>query len=98
MFSSKARPKPLTSTTSVDTSTNYPRCSRFTTSTVRTLTSDLPALSAHVVVTDGCLNDGSVGRVLDHLQHCLANHFDVEHSTFQLEAAIHADHEPGMHA
>jgi cobalt-zinc-cadmium efflux system protein len=62
-----------------------------------TLTSDLPALTAHVVVTDACLNDGSAARVLDHLQHCLANHFDVEHSTFQLEAATHADHEPGTH-
>jgi cobalt-zinc-cadmium efflux system protein len=62
-----------------------------------TLTSDLPALSAHVVVTDVCLNDGSAGRVLDRLQHCLANHFDVEHSTFQLEAATHADHETGTH-
>jgi cobalt-zinc-cadmium efflux system protein len=62
-----------------------------------TLTSELPALSAHVVVTDDCLNGGGVGRLLDHLQHCLANHFDVEHSTFQLEAATHADHEPGAH-
>lgn len=62
-----------------------------------TLTSDLPALSAHVVVTDVCLNDGSAGRLLDRLQHCLANHFDVEHSTFQLEAATHADHETGTH-
>jgi cobalt-zinc-cadmium efflux system protein len=62
-----------------------------------TLTSTLPALSAHVVVTDDCLNGGSVAVVLDHLQRCLANHFDVEHSTFQLEAATHADHEPGMH-
>jgi cobalt-zinc-cadmium efflux system protein len=62
-----------------------------------TLTSALPALSAHVVVTDACLNDGSAGRVLDHLQHCLADHFDVEHSTFQLEAATHVDHERGAH-
>lgn len=62
-----------------------------------TLTSSLPTLSAHVVVTDDCLNSGSAARVLDHLQDCLANHFDVEHSTFQLEAASHADHEPGMH-
>ena len=62
-----------------------------------TLTSDLPALSAHVVVTDVCLNDGSAARVLDHLQSCLVDHFDVEHSTFQLEAATHADHEPGTH-
>jgi cobalt-zinc-cadmium efflux system protein len=62
-----------------------------------TLTSELPALSAHVVVTDACLDDGSAGVVLDHLQACLADHFDVEHSTFQLEAASHADHEPGTH-
>jgi cobalt-zinc-cadmium efflux system protein len=62
-----------------------------------TLTSDLPALSAHVVVTDACLNDGSAARLLDHLQECLADHFDVEHSTFQLEAATHADHELGTH-
>ena len=62
-----------------------------------TLTSALPALSAHVVVSDDCLNGGTAAVVLDHLQRCLADHFDVEHSTFQLEAATHADHEPGMH-
>jgi cobalt-zinc-cadmium efflux system protein len=62
-----------------------------------TLTSDLPALSCHVVVTDLCLNNGSAAGVLDRLQHCLANCFDVEHSTFQLEAATHADHESGLH-
>jgi cobalt-zinc-cadmium efflux system protein len=62
-----------------------------------TLTSDLPVLSAHIVVTDGCLHDGSSGMVLDHLQRCLADHFDVEHSTFQLEAAHHAEHEGPTH-
>jgi len=62
-----------------------------------TLTSSLPALSAHIVVNDECLNGGGVGVVLDHLQACLTNHFDVAHSTFQLEAASHAEHEPGMH-
>ncbi|HVM63821.1 MAG TPA: hypothetical protein VMU14_03095, partial [Acidimicrobiales bacterium] len=62
-----------------------------------TLTSELPALTAHVVVTDACLRDGSAGVVLDHLQRCLTDHFDVEHSTFQLEAASHAAHEPGTH-
>jgi len=62
-----------------------------------TLTSALPALTAHVVVTDSCLQDGSAGVVLDRLQRCLADHFDVEHSTFQLEAASHAAHEPGTH-
>jgi len=61
------------------------------------LTSELPALTAHVVVTDACLADGSAGVVLDRLQQCLADHFDVEHSTFQLEAASHAAHEPGTH-
>jgi len=28
----------------------------------------------------------------------LQGHFDVEHSTFQLEPASHADHEAGAHA
>ena len=51
-----------------------------------TLTSSLPILTAHVVVTDDCITSGEVGRVLDHLQSCLAGHFDVEHSTLQLEA------------
>jgi cobalt-zinc-cadmium efflux system protein len=36
--------------------------------------------------------------VLDHLQGCLAGHFDVEHSTLQLEAIGHVDHELGGHA
>lgn len=61
------------------------------------LSSELPALSAHVVISDVALADGNAGVILDALQHCLASHFDVEHSTFQLEAASHFDHEPGMH-
>jgi cobalt-zinc-cadmium efflux system protein len=63
-----------------------------------TLTSDLPALSAHVVVEEACFLNGSAAVVLDHLQHCLTNHFDVEHSTFQLEPASHPEHESGTHA
>jgi cobalt-zinc-cadmium efflux system protein len=62
-----------------------------------TVTSSLPALSAHVIVDDTCFTDGHAPRLLDRLQACLAGHFDVEHSTFQLEAAVHADHEPGAH-
>jgi cobalt-zinc-cadmium efflux system protein len=65
---------------------------------VWTLTSSLPILTAHVVVTDDCIGGGGVGRVLDHLQECLAGHFDVEHSTLQLEAIGHIDHEVGGHA
>jgi cobalt-zinc-cadmium efflux system protein len=64
---------------------------------VWTVTSDLPAISAHVVVDDSCFLDGHAPQVLDELQQCLAGHFDVEHSTFQLEPASHADHEPGTH-
>jgi cobalt-zinc-cadmium efflux system protein len=63
-----------------------------------TLTSSLPILTAHVVVTDDCIQRGDVGRVLDHLQGCLAGHFDVAHSTLQLEAIGHLDHELGGHA
>ena len=62
---------------------------------VWTLTSSLPILTAHVVVTDKCITHGEVGRVLDHLQGCLVGHFDVEHSTLQLEAIGHIDHEAG---
>jgi cobalt-zinc-cadmium efflux system protein len=62
-----------------------------------TVTSGLPALSAHVVIEDSCFSDGHAPRLLDQLQACLAGHFDVEHSTFQLEAAAHASHEPGTH-
>ena len=59
-----------------------------------TITSGLPVLSAHVVVDPGAIDDG---RMLDRLQDCLRGHFDVEHSTFQLEPAGHAAHERPMH-
>ncbi|MEP7022488.1 MAG: cation diffusion facilitator family transporter [Actinomycetota bacterium] len=62
-----------------------------------TITSGLPVLSAHVVVDAEVLADGRSGAILDHLQDCLRGHFDVEHSTFQLELAGHADHEDPMH-
>jgi cobalt-zinc-cadmium efflux system protein len=59
--------------------------------------SRLPTVSAHVVVTDECFSRGSAPRLLDELQGCLAGHFDVEHSTFQLEPAGHTEHESGAH-
>lgn len=61
------------------------------------MTTELPVLTAHVVVEDSCFRDDHAPRILDELQACLGDHFDVEHSTFQLEAAGHLDHEPGMH-
>jgi cobalt-zinc-cadmium efflux system protein len=64
---------------------------------VYTVTSGLPVLTAHVVVDDSCFHDGHAPQLLDALQECLAGHFDVEHSTFQLEPAGHAGHEHPTH-
>jgi cation diffusion facilitator family transporter len=62
-----------------------------------TITSGMPVLSAHVVVSDEALDAGHGGRVLDALGACLGAHFDVEHCTFQLEGEQHADHEAPVH-
>jgi cobalt-zinc-cadmium efflux system protein len=64
---------------------------------VWTVASGLPALSVHVVIADDCFTSGRAPALLDELQSCLAGHFDVEHSTFQLEPAGHSDHEPALH-
>jgi cobalt-zinc-cadmium efflux system protein len=58
-----------------------------------TITSGVNVLSAHVVVDDEALG----GQMLDHLGGCLADHFDIEHSTFQIEPPGHRDHEPILH-
>ncbi|MFY0408378.1 cation diffusion facilitator family transporter [Solicola sp. PLA-1-18] len=59
----------------------------------------LPILSAHVVVDDECFYDGHLQTMLDDLQACVVEHFDVsvEHSTFQFESIAHADHESVVH-
>lgn len=62
---------------------------------VWTVTSDLLAISAHVTLSDECFHDDHAPQVLDELQSCLVGHFDVEHSTFQIEPATHAAHETG---
>jgi cobalt-zinc-cadmium efflux system protein len=64
---------------------------------VWTITSGLPVLSAHVVVEPDILAHGQSAVMLDKLQACLQGHFDVTHSTFQLEPTGHADHERPMH-
>ncbi|HVX68239.1 MAG TPA: cation diffusion facilitator family transporter [Mycobacteriales bacterium] len=64
---------------------------------VWTVASGLPALSVHVVIADDCFTTGRAPVLLDELQACLAGHFDVEHSTFQLEPAGHSDHEAALH-
>ena len=62
-----------------------------------TVTSNLRTLSAHVVVEDHCFASGHAPQILDALQACLGGHFDVVHSTFQLEPASHAAHEDSRH-
>ncbi|MDF2045770.1 cation diffusion facilitator family transporter [Microbacterium sp. Kw_RZR3] len=57
------------------------------------LTRGAPVFSAHVIVEDAALTDGRAARILESLQGCLADHFDVEHSTFQLEPAGHVEHD-----
>lgn len=57
------------------------------------LTRGAPVFTAHVVVEPSVLEDGSSARLLSKLQNCLADHFDVEHSTFQFEPAGHREHD-----
>jgi cobalt-zinc-cadmium efflux system protein len=64
---------------------------------VWTVTSGLPALSVHVVIAEDCFTTGRAPALLDELQACLSGHFDVGHSTFQLEPAGHSDHEVATH-
>ncbi len=63
-----------------------------------TITSGVPVLSAHVVIEDALWLDGTAPQVLDRLAECLQGHFDLEHSTFQMEQATHFDHEAVLHA
>ncbi|MFB7599612.1 cation diffusion facilitator family transporter [Streptomyces sp. NPDC056160] len=58
-----------------------------------TITSGLPVLSAHVVVSTEVLSAIGHEKLLHELQGCLGHHFDVEHCTFQLEPGGHAEHE-----
>jgi cobalt-zinc-cadmium efflux system protein len=60
---------------------------------VWTITSGLPVLSAHVVVSQEVLEAVGYEKMLHDLQGCLGAHFDVEHCTFQLEPVGHAEHE-----
>src|SRR4051812_4616798 len=62
---------------------------------VWSITSGMPALSAHVTVTEGALESRGVGRILDELGDCVATHFAIDHATFQVEPETHREHEPG---
>ena len=58
-----------------------------------TITSGMPSLSVHVTVTDAVLAQRGVGSLLDEFSDCVAGHFEVAHTTFQIEPESHRDHE-----
>lgn len=58
-----------------------------------TITSGVPAFSAHVTVTDEAWNERGYHAILDELRACIHEHFDTEHATIQLEPASHGDDE-----
>jgi len=60
---------------------------------------DLPTLTAHVVIDDEVLTGARRDELLHDLQSCVEQHFPVriEHSTFQLEPKSHGN-EHGTHA
>ena len=61
------------------------------------ITSGAPVFTAHVVVTNDLFERGGAPALLDELGRCLGDHFDVEHSTFQLEPVGHAEQEEHAH-
>ncbi|GAB2728787.1 cation diffusion facilitator family transporter [Nocardioides pakistanensis] len=58
-----------------------------------TITSGMPVLSVHVTVTDQVVEERGVCQLLDDLSGCVADHFDVDHATFQIEPESHRGHE-----
>jgi len=58
------------------------------------LTRGAPVFTAHVSVRPDLLAEGRSAALLSEMQACLADHFDVAHSTFQIEPAEQSDCEP----
>ncbi len=59
-----------------------------------TITSGMNVVSAHVVLQDGA----PATPALESLSACLADDFDIEHSTFQIETEDRRHHETASHA
>ncbi|WP_030015391.1 cation diffusion facilitator family transporter [Curtobacterium sp. S6] len=59
------------------------------------ISTDLPVLTAHVVVRDDCFEDGHSAQLLCEIQNCISEHFEVSiaHSTIQLDPQSHYRHE-----
>jgi cobalt-zinc-cadmium efflux system protein len=64
---------------------------------VWTITSGAPVFTAHVECEPLVFASGRTGEMLERLGECLHGHFDVEHSTFQLEPAGHSEREEPAH-
>lgn len=64
---------------------------------VWTITSGMPVMSAHIVVDDDVVAMGDAQAVLERLHGCLSEHFDVDHSTLQIEPRGHAETEAHVH-
>jgi len=61
------------------------------------ITSSAPVFTAHVECDPAVFEAGDAGQLLDRLGDCLRGHFDVAHSTFQLEPAGHVDRGESSH-
>ena len=64
---------------------------------VWSMTAQHPIFTAHVVVDDAVFSESRIETMLDALDACLHEHFDVSHTTFQLEPASHQEHESEQH-
>ncbi|MEN8655839.1 cation diffusion facilitator family transporter [Streptomyces sp. 21So2-11] len=63
-----------------------------------TVTSGMPVLTAHIVVSDATLREEETGHLLGRLQACVGDHFDVPHSTIQLEPEGHTEDARSLHS
>nr|WP_243752070.1 cation diffusion facilitator family transporter [Leucobacter weissii] len=63
-----------------------------------TITSGVPAFSAHVTVSDEAWREQSAHAILDELKACLRTHFEIDHTTLQLEPEGHRRPGPHRHA
>jgi cobalt-zinc-cadmium efflux system protein len=62
-----------------------------------TITSGMVSLSAHVIVEPDPYTGGSGSAILEALDACLLECFDIQHTTFQLESQDHFESEDPLH-
>lgn len=62
-----------------------------------TITSGVPAFSAHVTIADESWTERGYHAILDELKACLMTHFGLTHSTLQLEPVSHELAAPHSH-